>query len=335
MPRAAPDGPGNRWSETLEAAAQCLAGAVVIGISACTVQAAAKHISRDVVFISVSSTFCLCGAAATATACTDNLLQEVESRPPEQGDDEAHETGDSNWVSKLIVELWPHVRAAAEKMKDDVIEPIMQNSVCPSLRLKTFDLGEQTPTVSVRTISSCGPSRQIKLQMDVAWTSKSKISMVVRHVPFGVRSIAIAGTLYVVITLEPPVVGAVQVYFIDKPEVLLQYTGAAALARMPGLVQAVQRAIDDCIASMVVLPNRMSFPIAGNLDMARVNCPPPIGILWIRPVRADKVRAADHHLISADSSDPYVVFELGKQRYRSKTIFATLNPVWTEEDGMW
>ena len=157
-------------------------------------------------------------------------------------------------------------------------------------------------------------------------------------IPFGVRSIAVEGRLYVVmdpITLEPPVVGAIQAYFIDKPDVVLHYTGAAALARMPGLERAVQRAIDNYIASMAVLPNRITFPIATNLDMADLKSPPPIGILWIRPVSAADIRAGDRHLVSANSSDPYVVFGLGKQHYRSGTIYNTLSPAWEKEDGMW
>ncbi len=323
----------------LETAARCLAGTVAIGLSACAVRLGSKHVSRDVVLISVSSAFCLCGAAATAAAYTDNLL-EVDARMSEQHDLNPGEHGNSDLegLKTLIVELWPHIRAAAKQLKDGVIEPMVQKSV-PSLHFKEFDLGEHAPEISVRTVDSHGPNRGIMLQIGVAWTSNSKISMVVGSaIPFGVRSMAITGTLYVVmqpITLEPPVIGAMQVYFIDKPEVLLHYTGAAALARMPGLEQSVQRAIDDCIASMVVLPNRISFPIAANLDMADLNSPPPIGILWIRPVRAVNIRAADRNLLSANSSDPYVVFMLGKQRYRSKTISTTLNPAWEKEGGMW
>lgn len=321
----------SRWREALEGGAECLMGTVTLGLAAGALRLMSKHVSRDAVFISVSSTFCLCGAASIAAACTDRLPVAPDTA------EQAGELSDSEWVSNLIGHLWPHINTAAVEMIDHVIEPMMQRSV-PSLRFKQFDLGEEQPTISVREVRSRG-QRGIWLQLDVAWTSKSEISMLVGHaIPFGVRSITFKGVLYVVMQPmipELPVVGAVQVYFIDKPDVVLHYTGAAALARMPGVERAIHQAIDDCIASMVVLPNRMSFPMAGHLDMADVSSPPPLGILWVRPVRAVDIRAGDHHLLSADSSDPYVVFELGEARYRSKTISNTLLPKWEEEDGMW
>lgn len=321
------------WRDSLETAAQCLMGTVVVGLSAYALRGLSNHVSRDAVFLATSSAFCLCGVASNAAAFADK----TEVGAPQVHPTATRTTGEVDWFSTLITELWPHIQNAAVAMKDEVMEPMIKQSV-PSISFQEFDLGEVTPKVSIRDVRSRGASRGITLKMDVAWTSDSKISMTAHAIPFGVRSIAFAGTLHVdmqPIILEPPIVGAVQVYFIDRPDIVLHYTGVAALARMPGLERAIQQAIDDCIASMVVLPNRMSFPMAYGLDMADVDSPPPVGILWVRPVCAENICAADTHLLSANTSDPYVVFELGKQKYRTKTIWKTLNPVWEEEDGMW
>jgi hypothetical protein len=297
-PEPEPEEGTSRVSDALELVAQCAVGACALGLAVFGLRATSHQVSRDVVFVSVSSLFCLCGAASVGAACTEGAETELQK---ELKREQSLGEGEDQWVNKLVTALWPSINDCAMYMKEELIEPMVQQSV-PSMRFVDFDLGEETPKLTFRKVHSRVGNQGVILQIDVVWSSKSKISMAAGHaLKFGVRSITFAGTLYVVlspIVLEPPVVGAVQLYFIDSPEIELHYTGAAALARLPGVKRQIQRAIDDSFASMLVLPNRMSFPLAYGLDYAGVTCPPPLGIIWVRPIKAERVLAADIHLLS-------------------------------------
>ena len=155
-----------------------------------------------------------------------------------------------------------------------------------------------------------------------------------------------------------PVVGAMQAHFINLPEIQMNLTGAAAMAQLPGLSSTLHKAIDTAVASVMVLPNRLSLPLVwpgesghdtcdalhikpltafstDDLDMAELRCPPPLGVLKARPVSASRIRAADHYLLADSSSDPYVQLKLANVNWRSSTVYKSLSPIWGPEEYVW
>ena len=174
------DPAGGGWRDSLETAAQCLMGTVAVGLSAYALRGLSSHLSRDAAFMAVSSAFCLCGVASNAAA----FAGKPEADAPQVAPTAERTPGEEDWFSGLITELWPHIQEAAVAMKDEVMEPMIQQSV-PSVSFQDFDLGEVAPKVSFREVRSRGASRGITMKMDVAWTSDSKISMTAHAVPFG------------------------------------------------------------------------------------------------------------------------------------------------------
>ena len=61
---------------------------------------------------------------------------------------------------------------------------------------------------------------------------------------------------------EPPLIGAISLTFLVHPDVEYQLNGLAAVANAPGVKSAVQRAVNDAIATYLVMPNRIDIPIA-------------------------------------------------------------------------
>ncbi|CAE7483301.1 CAR3 [Symbiodinium natans] len=61
-------------------------------------------------------------------------------------------------------------------------------------------------------------------------------------------------------------------------------------------------------------------------DQADLSFPPPIGILRILVRRGVDLVASDFGL--HPSSDPFVVIEVGQQRWQSSVVEKSLNPVW-------
>ena len=60
---------------------------------------------------------------------------------------------------------------------------------------------------------------------------------------------------------EPPLVGAMSFTFLTHPQVEYQLNGLAAVGNAPGVKSAVQRAVNDAIATYLVMPNRIDVPI--------------------------------------------------------------------------
>jgi Ca2+-dependent lipid-binding protein len=50
--------------------------------------------------------------------------------------------------------------------------------------------------------------------------------------------------------------------FLRHPDIEYQLSGLAAVANAPGIKAAVQRAVNDAIATYLVMPNRIDVPIA-------------------------------------------------------------------------
>ena len=76
---------------------------------------------------------------------------------------------------------------------------------------------------------------------------------------------------------EPPLVGAMSFTFLTHPQVEYQLNGLAAVGNAPGVKSAVQRAVNDAIATYLVMPNRIDVPIDRiNIQICGFSAVPPL-----------------------------------------------------------
>uniref|UniRef100_A0A8C1L4T2 Extended synaptotagmin-like protein 1b n=1 Tax=Cyprinus carpio TaxID=7962 RepID=A0A8C1L4T2_CYPCA len=151
----------------------------------------------------------------------------------------------------------------------------------------------------------------------------------------GVKGIQLHGMMRVI--LEPligdvPIVGAVTMFFIQRPKLTINWTGLTNLLDVPGLNAMSDTKIMDAIASFLVLPNRLTVPLVADLHVAQLRCPLPRGVVRIHLLEADGLASTDNYVkgVMAGMSDPYALLRVGPQTFKSRHLDNTLNPKWDE-----
>lgn len=122
-----------------------------------------------------------------------------------------------------------------------------------------------------------------------------------------------------------------------------------------------ESAIVDVIASLMVLPNRMCFPLIDQVKVEQMKFPLPRvrlgmigcfcqniclfsnwriitlcerlqGVVRVHVLEARDLVAKDTHMMGLvkGKSDPYTVLRVGNKHFKTKTIKETLNPRWNE-----
>ncbi|KAL7880928.1 hypothetical protein SRHO_G00031820 [Serrasalmus rhombeus] len=90
--------------------------------------------------------------------------------------------------------------------------------------------------------------------------------------------------------------------------------------------------IQDIIYSYLVLPNRITIPLVGDVELSQLRFPMPKGVLRIHFLEAQDLEGKDKFLggLIKGKSDPYGVLHVANQLFQSKTIKECLNPKWNE-----
>uniref|UniRef100_A0A674GS49 Extended synaptotagmin-3 n=1 Tax=Taeniopygia guttata TaxID=59729 RepID=A0A674GS49_TAEGU len=142
------------------------------------------------------------------------------------------------------------------------------------------------------------------------------------------------GTLRVI--LEPllsdaPFVGAVTLFFMQKPHLEINWAGMSNLLDVPGINVVSDSLIQDFIAARLVLPNRITVPLKKNMNIAHLRFPVPRGVIRVHLLEAENLVQKDNFLGAIrGKSDPYALLRVGTVQYRSKTVSRDLNPIWNE-----
>merc|ERR1711962_1352106 len=90
---------------------------------------------------------------------------------------------------------------------------------------------------------------------------------------------------------------------------------------------AISKVIDGCM----VLPQRITVPIAGGEDLVTLQYPMPLGVLKTKILSATGLKAMDHKLFQKDSSDPFVKAKVCRKSHETKVVQDSLSPTWKDE----
>ncbi|KAI4897450.1 hypothetical protein NFI96_031539, partial [Prochilodus magdalenae] len=90
--------------------------------------------------------------------------------------------------------------------------------------------------------------------------------------------------------------------------------------------------IQEIIYNYLVLPNRITIPLVGDVELSQLRFPMPKGVLRIHFLEAQNLEGKDKFLggLIKGKSDPYGVLHVANQLFQSKTIKECLNPKWSE-----
>ncbi|NXA55420.1 ESYT3 protein, partial [Nothocercus julius] len=243
----------------------------------------------------------------------------------------------AEWLNKVLVQAWPYFTAIMEKTFKEVLEPKIR---AKHVHLKTctftkINFGEKCPRINgIKVYTKEIDRRQVTLDLQICYVGDCEIHMDISKFKLGVKGVQLYGTLRVI--LEPllndaPFIGAVTLFFMQRPHLEMNWTGMSNLLDVPGINVMSDSIIQDFIASRLVLPNRVTVPLKKNMNIALLRFPVPYGVVRVHLLEAKNLVQKDSFLGAIrGKSDPYALLRVGTVQHRSKTVSRDLNPLWNE-----
>ncbi|KAJ8397069.1 hypothetical protein AAFF_G00011230 [Aldrovandia affinis] len=245
------------------------------------------------------------------------------------------------WLNKILQQAWPFVGQYLEKLLVESIAPAIRASSThlQTLSFTKVNLGDKAMKVVGVKAHTEHDKRQVLLDLYISYVGDVEINVEVKKLcnfcKAGVKGIQLHGKLRVI--LEPligdvPLVGAITMFFIQRPKLDINWTGLTNLLDIPGLSSMSDTMIMDAIASFLVLPNRLTIPLVADLHVAQLRSPLPRGIVRIHLLEAESLAPKDSYIrgVIAGKSDPYAVLRVGTQTFTSHHVDNNLNPQWRE-----
>ena len=193
-------------------------------------------------------------------------------------------------------------------------------------------LGQVPPRITGIKVYDKNTSRkEIIMDLDLIFASDCDIKFSVKNVKAKIGDFSLRGLLRVVfkpLVTEIPLIGGVQVYFLSPPEINFDLGGVANFLDVPGLSNIIRNVVVEQIGNFVVLPNKITVPLAAGVGQQELKCPSPSGVLRVRLFKAEKLAKKDIGILGMGKSDPYATLSVGSRRVKSERIDNTVNPEW-------
>ncbi|KAK9512887.1 hypothetical protein O3M35_001202 [Rhynocoris fuscipes] len=242
----------------------------------------------------------------------------------------------AEWVNKILNQVWPNVNHYAKDLIKDVIEPAVQESLI-QYKLSGFSfqkmrLGTIPPRVGGIKVYDKNVSRnEIIMDMDIFYAGDCDISFTLSGLSGGIKDFQIHGMVRVV--MKPlirtmPLVGGLQIYFLNNPTLDFNLVGVADLLDMPGLSDVLRRIIVEQVSAMMVLPNKLPIILSDVVPAQVLKFPEPQGVLRVHVVEAKQLMKKDISVLGKGKSDPYAIITLGAETFRTQVIDNTVEPKW-------
>ena len=249
------------------------------------------------------------------------------------------ETENAMWLNEIMKRLWPSIEGLTRKILTETVELEIQRKLPPALKTLHFDkieLGQKPPFIgNIKSYSSSSHSRPTEFIMDVDlfYSGDAQLKLTVKNMKLGISDFQIHGPLRIILKpllSKETLVGGVTVFFLKRPKIAFNLTNLLNVLDFPGLKKTLRGIVDDVIAGLVVLPNRIAIPLAGSVDAGDLQYPVPEGLLRVQCLEARELAKSDFSLIGKECPDPYAILEVGAQTFRTRTKKNESSPTWEE-----
>ncbi|KAG8234694.1 hypothetical protein J437_LFUL015348 [Ladona fulva] len=242
----------------------------------------------------------------------------------------------AEWLNRILRQVWPNVNHYARDLLKDSIEPAVRDSLAAyklhGFKFERMILGSIPPRIGGVKVYDRNVSRnEIIMDLDIFYAGDCDISFSIGGIKGGIKDFQIHGLVRVVmkpLIREMPLVGGLQVFFLNNPTIDFNLVGVADLLDMPGLSDILRRIIVETVASMMVLPNKWPITLSENVPARILRTPEPEGVLRVHVVEAKELMKKDIGMLGKGKSDPYAVLTVGAQEFRTQTINNTVAPKW-------
>ncbi|XP_071446614.1 extended synaptotagmin-2-B isoform X2 [Hetaerina americana] len=242
----------------------------------------------------------------------------------------------AEWINRILRQVWPNFNHYARDLLKDTIEPAVRDSLAAykmnGFKFERMILGSIPPRVGGVKVYDRNVSRnEIIMDLDIFYAGDCDISFSIGAIKGGIKDFQIHGMVRVVmkpLIREMPLVGGLQIFFLNNPTIDFNLVGVADLLDMPGLSDILRRIIVETVASMMVLPNKLPITLSENVPARILRSPEPEGVLRVHVVEAKDLMKKDIGVLGKGKSDPYAIITVGAQEYRTQTINNTVAPKW-------
>ncbi|KAL9896475.1 extended synaptotagmin-like protein 2 isoform 4-T8 [Glossina fuscipes fuscipes] len=240
------------------------------------------------------------------------------------------------WLNKILKQLWPNANHYARSLVKQTIEPNVAESLAfyklPGFRFDRIILGTIPPRIGGVKVYDYNVARnEIIMDLDLFYASDCDINFYLGAMKGGIKDFQIHGWIRVV--MKPlirtmPLVGGLQIFFLNNPNIDFNLVGIIDFMDMPGLSDLLRRIIVEQIGNIMVLPNKLPISLSDEVPAASLKMPEPEGILRIHVVEAKDLMKKDIGMLGKGKSDPYAIVNVGSQEFKTQIIDNNVNPKW-------
>lgn len=239
-----------------------------------------------------------------------------------------------DFLNDMIAQLWDDINIVGGNLTKEIVEPMFKEMLpgpLSSLRFVKIDLGKKP--IKLDRIDVIERSEGVmKLDVDVFWDGDCDIELKADYIgSFGVEKLKLGGRMSVLmapIIPRLPLISAIQVAFMNPPDISLDFTGLAEIAEFSLIEKTIYKIIDQVLASILVLPSRLLV----KLDPANPwydTYQFPLGFLRLTVVDAKGFTVPKGWF--KDVPDIYCKLRVGASEYwETKTISNSVTPAWNE-----
>lgn len=139
-------------------------------------------------------------------------------------------------------------------------------------------------------VSGTWISRHSLLSPEILFASNRRLKFLLYVIFFagGIKDFQIHGMVRVVmkpLITEMPMIGGLQIFFLNNPNIDFNLVGVADVLDMPGLSDLLRRIIVEQVAHMMVLPNKLPIRLSDAIPATTLKTPEPevscLRIGWI------------------------------------------------------
>uniref|UniRef100_A0A182LY29 C2 domain-containing protein n=1 Tax=Anopheles culicifacies TaxID=139723 RepID=A0A182LY29_9DIPT len=240
------------------------------------------------------------------------------------------------WLNRILKQVWPNANFYAKNLIKESIEPNIQQAMAAyKLNGFKFDrmiLGTIPPRIGGVKVYDKNVSRnEIIMDLDLYYAGDCDISFALSGLRGGIKDFQIQGTVRVImkpLISQMPLIGGLQIFFLNNPNIDFNLVGVVDLLDMPGLSDILRKIIVEQVAAIMVLPNKLPIVLSDGVPALSLKMPEPEGVLRIHVVEAKDLMKKDISVLGKGKSDPYAIISVGAQQFRTQTIDNTVNPKW-------
>ncbi|XP_068157205.1 extended synaptotagmin-2 isoform X3 [Drosophila tropicalis] len=240
------------------------------------------------------------------------------------------------WLNKILKQVWPNANHFARTLVKETIEPnvalALSNYKMNGFRFDRIILGTIPPRIGgVKIYDKNVDRNEIIMDLDLFYASDCDINFYLGGMKGGIKDFQIHGWVRVVmkpLIRSMPLVGGLQIFFLNNPNIDFNLVGVIDFMDMPGLSDLLRRIIVEQIGNVMVLPNKLPISLSEEVSAVALKMPEPEGILRIHVVEAKDLMKKDISVLGKGKSDPYAIINVGAQEFKTQIIDNNVNPKW-------